>query len=543
MKYNPTKNGGDHGLLAVIAHRAIREENFIVRYKTLRTRTDIPDNAQSRRGIFNTMLEEELLIVEAEARGYDNDAYGRFQIERIQTQVLLEAYHQRFISGGMPVSEDELRQVFIRFNTKIKARHLYAPSFRQADSLYTALQNGKSFEELARENFQDPQLRDTGGSVGYFSVDEMDPSFEDAALTLSLGEISKPVRTAQGYSIIQVQDRMTRPLLTESEYAKRRFGLARYWRSRKVKEATRAYVDSLRRELEISFYKPVVIELLDSIKKRSFAPAGTEDSYALQHDEDLGQKELVRSKLGVWRVKTFNQYAQFTSEEQLQWMRNEENLEDFIAGLVVRAHMLSRAKKLGLHRSESYHASVKQKTDEYLLKRMEETISLQTFIPEDTLENFYQRNRAQFLIPPKIHLREIILNDAASARAIKHQLVNHASFEELAKAHSVRRRSAERNGDLGSFSYQELGAYAERIFPLQTGDWVGPVKIETQFGFFKCVGKDSARARTFNEARSEATNTLKPIWQSRTRQDLLSRIRQEVKVVAYPERLSAIRMN
>jgi parvulin-like peptidyl-prolyl isomerase len=438
------------------------------------------------------------------------------------------------------VSENELRQLFIRLHTKIKARHLYAPTRRQADSLYAELRSGKSFEELAKQSFAAPQLRDTGGSLGYFSVDETDPFFEETAFALDIGQISKPIRTAQGYSIIQLQDRIAKPLLIESEYAKRRSNLEQYWRQRKSKRATRSYVDSLRQYLDISFNKSVVAELLQSIKKRTTIPATMQDGYYLPQDERLNQKEIVRSKLGVWEVQTLRQHAQFASEGQLQWSRNEENLEDFIAGLVVRAYMLFKAKDLGIHQSAAYQTTIKQKMDEYLLKRMEETISNATIIPEDALRVYFQQNMHQFLIPPKIHLREIVLSNESKAVAIKNQLMNNAAFEKLAKAHSVRRWSAEDDGDIGSFSYQELGGYAERIFPLEVGQWVGPIKMDTQYAFFKCADKDSERARTFDEVRADIEKTLKPIWQKKMRQDLLESIRRHVQVVTYPERLKSI---
>src|SRR5690606_39944691 len=50
----------------------------------------------------------------------------------------------------------------------------------------------------------------------------MDPDFEDAAFGLAVGAVSRPVRTAQGYSIIQVTDRFTKPILTETEFAERK---------------------------------------------------------------------------------------------------------------------------------------------------------------------------------------------------------------------------------------------------------------------------------------------------------------------------------
>ncbi|MDZ7261091.1 MAG: peptidylprolyl isomerase, partial [candidate division KSB1 bacterium] len=335
-------------VLAIIGKRTVTIDDFATRYKSIRQKMNLPDNGQVRKEIFRNLVNEELLIAEAVSRGYPDDPMGKYEHERLKIQELLNAYLQKIVFKNIPVNEEELKALYIRLNTKIKARHLYAASRKQADSLYSELMKGTSFEQLAKETFTDPQLRDTGGSLGYFTVDEMDPFFEDAAFALDIGEISKPIRTAQGYSIIQVQDRITKPLLTESEYAKHRANLEQYWRYRKMKKLTRSYVDSLRHYLDISFHKPVVSELFQSIKKRTPAPAGVEDRYYLLDVERLDYKELVRSKLGVWEVKTFRQYAQFTSEEQLKWVRNEENLEDFIAGLVVRAYLLSRAKKLGL---------------------------------------------------------------------------------------------------------------------------------------------------------------------------------------------------
>ena len=533
-----TNHGQDNDLLAIIGNRSIDKVEFTARYKAQRAKFGLPDNDQIRKEIFDTWLAEELLITEAETRGYDKDAEGRRQREKIQTQELLNAFQNKFISNGMQANDDELRSLFVRFNTTIKVRHLYAPTRWQADSLHAELQNGKSFEELARESFKDPQLRDTGGSLGYFTVDEMDLFFEEAAFTLDIGQISQPIRTAQGYSIIHVQDRVTRPLLTESEYVKRRSNLEQYWRYRKNKEATRAFVDSLRQKLDISFYEPVVIELLQSIRKsRHGGPVAVEEGYNLPPHEQLNQKELVRSQLGVWTVKIFQNHAQFTSEEQWLWIRNEESLEDFIAGLVVREYMLSRAEDLGLHQADAYRTKAKQKMDEYLLKRMEETISHGTIIPEDTLRSYFERRKDQFLLPAKIRLREIVLDHETNAGAIKKQLTNNASFEELAREHSVRRGSAEHDGEIGEFTHQELGRYAELIFPLEIGQWVGPIKMNMQYAFFKCAAKEAGRAQTFAEASLEIEKILKPIWLKRTRQDFLKNIRRHVKVVTYPEKL------
>lgn len=121
-------------------------------------------------------------------------------------QELLNAYTIKYISPTIVINESDLQDLFVKLNTKIKVSHLYAPTKEKADLLYKELKSGKGFEDLAKENFLDPELRKNGGSLGYISIDEMDPEFEIVAYSLRVGEISQPVKTVQGYSIIRVED-------------------------------------------------------------------------------------------------------------------------------------------------------------------------------------------------------------------------------------------------------------------------------------------------------------------------------------------------
>ena len=61
-------------------------------------------------------------------------------------------------------------------------------------------------------------MANNGGRLGYFTFGDMDPAYEDAAFSLSDGEISSPIKTKYGYSIIQVLDRWIQPLISENEF-------------------------------------------------------------------------------------------------------------------------------------------------------------------------------------------------------------------------------------------------------------------------------------------------------------------------------------
>lgn len=70
------------------------------------------------------------------------------------------------------------------------------------DSLYTALQNGAAFEEMAMKNSEDGTARN-GGMLGWFAPAQMIPEFSDVVFDLKNGEISKPFKTRFGYHIAQ----------------------------------------------------------------------------------------------------------------------------------------------------------------------------------------------------------------------------------------------------------------------------------------------------------------------------------------------------
>ena len=425
--------------LAIIGKRSIDKNDFVKRYQYFRQRTGegVPDTYEARRQVLNNYVDEILLITEAERRGLDKDGAARHERQRIEMQELLNAYNQKMIADNVTITDDELQTLFVRLNTRVKARHLYAHSQQQADSLYSALRAGARFEDLAKSVFYDPRLRDSGGLLGYFTVDEMEPAFEEAAFDLSIGEISRPVRTTDGYSIIRVDDRITKPLLTQYEYAKHKDKLYPYWRNRKIQKATRALVDSLSKSLDLTFNEAVVKELYAFFQERDSKDGLQDDalpSNQIEGSEKLQNQELVRSKLGKWDVQTFQEKARFTSPKQHDWIKSETNFREFISGLVVRDRMLSEAKKARLDKPPEYQENVAEKWDDYLYARMEEALRSEMSVPEDSLLQYYNRNVQLFAAPAEINLREIVLRDEKTASHVKRQLKKVRPFPSWPKA-------------------------------------------------------------------------------------------------------------
>lgn len=77
----------------------------------------------------------------------------------------------------------------------------------EIDSIYTALQNGADFAEVAKKYSNDKRTSAQGGEMPWFSASRMIPEFSRPAFALkNIGDITRPVETTYGYHIIKKLD-------------------------------------------------------------------------------------------------------------------------------------------------------------------------------------------------------------------------------------------------------------------------------------------------------------------------------------------------
>lgn len=74
----------------------------------------------------------------------------------------------------------------------------------KADSVYQALRKGASFSDLARKCSDDKGTAVRGGVLSWISKGQTVKAFENAAFSMKIGELSKPVQSEFGYHIIKL---------------------------------------------------------------------------------------------------------------------------------------------------------------------------------------------------------------------------------------------------------------------------------------------------------------------------------------------------
>ena len=388
--------------VAVVAGKTIGAEEYRTRYVDFLLATGLPDEAGHRAAYLERLVTMKLMAHDALESGLAGESAYLFTEERTRRKLLIDAWVHRAVYDTLAVSEQDLQDMFVRVNTTVTARHLYAPTREAADTLYERLRRGASFEELAEEVFVDTALARHGGRLGAFGFDEMDPAFEEVAFTIAPGAVSRPVRTAQGYSIVQVEDRFTKPILTETEFATQKNKMEWYVLDRKRRRARTALSMQLREEAALSYHAPAFERLLAQVtgeaERPEDAPSTTPDdaSSTTPEGEEPAWLDAPLVTFGppqarrTWTVSDFRDQARFTDPRQRARVHTAEELQRFIDGLIVQEALLEAARLARVDRTPEFARALDRAMEDWAFEQAWDRLARDVSVPEDSIRAWYE---------------------------------------------------------------------------------------------------------------------------------------------------------
>lgn len=130
----------------------------------------------------------------------------------IAKQMLIAKYVD-ILFKDVKVEESEVEAYFNANSEKfdqpemVRANHILLKTEEEAQDIIKRVKKGEDFSELAFNLSIDPSAKQNRGDLNYFPRGVMDKAFEDAAFSMSPGEISKPVKTKFGYHIIKFAEK------------------------------------------------------------------------------------------------------------------------------------------------------------------------------------------------------------------------------------------------------------------------------------------------------------------------------------------------
>jgi parvulin-like peptidyl-prolyl isomerase len=162
--------------------------------------------------------------------GYEDDpqiaeakaSFDRSALDTLEEYAILEAQAR---AEGVTVSPDAVQARYQGDFSQFRSRHILisinkdAPdqAVEDANALAKAVairdqlrpdpNNQALWNQLAKEQSQDPGSAASGGELDWVGKGRFVKPFEDAATALAIGQVSDPVKSDFGYHVIQVQER------------------------------------------------------------------------------------------------------------------------------------------------------------------------------------------------------------------------------------------------------------------------------------------------------------------------------------------------
>jgi foldase protein PrsA len=144
--------------------------------------------------------------------------------ENYKNYLMVHEYLNRYVFNDISISEEKIQELYnadktasvrhILLLTKGKSEKEKVEIRKKMEDILRRAKNGESFTKLVQQYSEDPGSKDKGGLYENFPRGHMVKSFEDAAFSVPVGQISDIVETNYGYHILKIIDRTkeTRPL-------------------------------------------------------------------------------------------------------------------------------------------------------------------------------------------------------------------------------------------------------------------------------------------------------------------------------------------
>ncbi len=378
--------GKPETVIAIVNDTSISLETFKSRYQDFLNTTHFKDNLRYRQIYLQSLIDEQLIVNYAVNSGLMDTPRHIRSLKDIADQILLNTLYNLEVQPKLNVTEEELRLLYKWSKTALHVRHLFARTRIQIDSIYQELQSGTSWEDMARLTFKDSVLAANGGDLGFVELGDLDPAFEQTAYRLDDGEISAPVQTEYGYSIIQVVEREYDPFLLEDEYQQQKNWLKLIAANYKKRPLVKAFTDSIAAALEIQFHPEGITALTNQLLE------------ANTYTEEFNIREAeipcltIVSTGEVWSVAESLSQIQTLSNRQLSHLNKPGNITTVLTGLVIRNHLLKRARRQKLDQSPDYRNELTVLRNNYIVKQVMKTIYNQIKVPEAGNEAIIRRD-------------------------------------------------------------------------------------------------------------------------------------------------------
>lgn len=195
-------------LMAVVNGKEIFESDVDRFIELMGNRALAFKNEKGKQTLCEELIKQELIHIDALDKKFNENESFKKEMDEI-TRSILAKYYLNDLFSNIEVSDKEIEDYYNENKNlymskyKFRAKHILVETEQKAFDLKKEYENGKSFEDLAKDNSLCPS-KEVGGDLGEFSQGNMVLEFENACIEAKVNEVTDPIKTQFGYHLIKL---------------------------------------------------------------------------------------------------------------------------------------------------------------------------------------------------------------------------------------------------------------------------------------------------------------------------------------------------
>ena len=480
----------------------------------------------------NTMINIQLLIMEAKAADLDKSPEFRARLERVQQEKLIDIFQDRALEVEEEVEEGEVREYAERMGLTraVRLADIMVPSRENALAALRELKNGVPFGQVAQKWSINKKTSAQGGDLGRYTTREhMVTPLQDKLFSLALGEVSEPIKIGGNYSIFTVIADSTIELSPQ-----RRLAIQMGLKKEKKQRALSTLVAELKEKYHLELDREGLALIVEKVRGGASFATETERNIVLYRydDGEITAQDLAEAGHPLKGTAL----AQLSDSSQVVAFAERH--------VVPNAMLVEAALRAGIDEEAETVEWLENQANQLLISALRaRLLRAKVTIAENELRQFYKAHAERYMHPEQIEVQEVLVETEAEALRLMEQIQKGAQLGDLAKKYSI--RSLEDRDEEGRFHFHLfekafLGGFVEAAEKAEIGALTGPVKVDEGYSIFKVLYRERKR-ETFAEAEWRVRSQLRREKNRRAFNQFIEEVRNKYasKVVIREDNLKA----
>ena len=455
---------------------------------------------EEARNHLNTMINIQLLIMEAKAADLDKSPEFRARLERVQREKLISIFQDRALEVEEEVEEGEVREYAERMGLTraVRLADIMVSSRENALAALRELKNGVPFGQVAQKWSINKKTSAQGGDLGRYTTREhMVTPLQDKLFSLALGEVSEPIKIGGNYSIFTVIADSTIELSPQ-----RRLAIQMGLKKEKKQRALSTLVAELKEKHHLELNREGLALIVEKVRGGASFASETERNIVLYRydDGEITAQDLAEAGHPLKGTAL----AQLSDSSQVVAFAERH--------VVPNAMLVEAALRAGIDEEAETVEWLENQANQLLISALRaRLLRAKVTIAENELRQFYKAHAERYMHPEQIEVQEVLVETQAEALRLMEQIQKGARLGDLAKKYSI--RSLEDRDEEGRFHFHLfekafLGGFVEAAEKAEIGALTGPAKIDEGYSIFKVLSRERKR-ETFTEAEWRVRSQLR----------------------------------